>query len=106
MDKKYESIINEIKNTLKSKYEDFRGVYLFGSRINGNYNEESDYDFIVVFDRIIDWKFKYEVRDIIYDIELKNDLLLDAKIYNFNDILEPVTPFRNIIKEQGVFYAR
>ncbi|MBI5326626.1 MAG: nucleotidyltransferase domain-containing protein [Ignavibacteriae bacterium] len=106
MDKKFESVINDIQNTFKKKYKEFKGIYLFGSRINGNYNEYSDYDFVVVFDRKIDWRFRYEVRDFIYDIELKNDLLLDAKIYNINDILEPITPFRNTIKEQGIFYAR
>ena len=37
-----ENIINEIKEELKQKYSDFRGLYLFGSRARGDFNENSD----------------------------------------------------------------
>ena len=43
-DKLKEKIIDELKAELKSKYPDFRGIYLFGSRARGDFQNDSDYD--------------------------------------------------------------
>ncbi|OGU17475.1 MAG: hypothetical protein A2X61_08810 [Ignavibacteria bacterium GWB2_35_12] len=105
MNNEIEQVISKIQKVLKGKYIDFKGVYFYGSRVKDNYNNDSDYDLVIAFDREIDWKFKYEIRDIIYDIELKSELMIDAKIYDIKEILNPVTPFRKIVKEEGIFYA-
>ena len=98
--------IEEIRNELKGKYPDFRGIYLFGSRARGDFNEDSDYDILLAFDRKIDSKFEEKIiRDICkYDVEY--NVFLDTQIYDLNDILNPITPFRNNVKEEGIYYAR
>ena len=43
-----DKIIEELKAELKSKYPDFKGIYLFGSHARGDFNEDSDYDLIII----------------------------------------------------------
>jgi predicted nucleotidyltransferase len=105
MNKKFDQLVNEVSKVLKEKYSDFKGIYLYGSRSRGDFNKESDYDVIYVFDREIDWHFEYEVKDIIYDYELKYELFLDNKIYSYKDIQQPSTPFRINVKRDGIFYG-
>ena|SRR5690606_247074 len=105
MKKNFEQFINTVGKILKEKYSDFKGIYLYGSRARGDFNKDSDYDVVYLFDREIDWRFEYEVKDIIYDYELKYEIFLDNKIYNYKDIQEPSTPFRINVKRDGVFYG-
>lgn len=105
MEKKFKDLLDELSRVLKKKYPEFRGIYLYGSQVKGTFNEESDYDVVYVFDREIDWRFEYEVKDIIYDLELKYELFLDNRIYNHKDIQDPSTPFRLNVKTEGIFYG-
>jgi predicted nucleotidyltransferase len=105
MDKKFKKLIDELKEVLKKKYQDFKGIYFYGSRARGDFNEDSDYDLVFVFDRKIDWRFEYEVLDLIYDSELKYEFYLDPKIYSYNDIKDPITPFREAVLNEGIFYG-
>jgi predicted nucleotidyltransferase len=98
-------IIDELKSELKAKYPDFRGIYFFGSRARGNADEYSDYDLAFIFDRQIDWKFEEEIIRITCKYDVKYDLIIDPHIFEINDIIVPITPFRNNIKEEGIFYG-
>ena len=101
-----ENIINEIKEELKQKYSDFRGLYLFGSRARGDFNENSDYDIALIFDREIDWRFENEISNSICLLMIKYDVIIDQHLFNLNDILYPKTPLRENIFYEGVFYDR
>jgi predicted nucleotidyltransferase len=101
-----EKVIKELSAVLKKKYSDFRGIYFFGSRARGIYKEDSDYDFVFVFDRNVSRKFKDEIRKIIYSCELKYNINIDSHIYSHQEILEPITPFRENVKNEGVFYGK
>lgn len=98
-------LIAELNAELKNKYHDYKGIYFHGSRLNGKPAEDSDYDFVFVFEKDIDWKFKNEVLNIIYDFELKYDILIDARIYNAKEIIKPTSLFKETIKQHGKFYG-
>ena len=100
-----EILITELINDLKSKYIDFKGIYFFGSRSTNKHFENSDLDLVFTFNREINRKFKDEIRSLVYDYDLKYDVVIDSHIYNYKDILNPVTPFRNDVKTQGIFYG-
>ena len=100
-----EKLIEEIKTELKSKYPDFRGIYLFGSRARGDFHEDSDYDFVLIFEREINRKFKDEVRRKIIDYEIENLIIIDSHVYNMNDIVKPITPFRENVQKEGIYYV-
>lgn len=101
----FEKIILEIKTELSKKYKDFKGIYFYGSRAKDNYKKESDYDIALIFDRKIEWKFENEINDLIYNYDLKNEIIIDYKVYNEKDINIPATPFRKIVKNEGIFYG-
>jgi predicted nucleotidyltransferase len=41
-------IIDELKSELKSKYPDFQGIYLFGSRARGDYNDMVKFEVSII----------------------------------------------------------
>jgi|WetSurMetagenome_2_1015567.scaffolds.fasta_scaffold07190_8 predicted nucleotidyltransferase len=98
-------LIQDLINTFTLKYPDFKGVYFIGSRAKNKFNESSDYDLVFVFDRKINSYFKDEIRSLIYSFDLKYNIVIDSKIYNFKDILDPITPFRNNVRKEGIYYA-
>lgn len=102
---KIELVISELSKNLKETYKDFSGIYFFGSRVKGGFDEFSDYDIAIVFDRIIVRKFKDEIRRIVYDLELKYEIIIDSHIYSHFEILKPITPFRENVKNHGKFYG-
>ncbi|MBU2446826.1 MAG: nucleotidyltransferase domain-containing protein [Bacteroidetes bacterium] len=102
---KIEKVIKELSEILRDKYSDFNGIYFFGSRVKGGSDEFSDYDIAIVFDRIIGRKFKDEIRKIVYDLELKYEIIIDSHIYSHFEILKPITPFRENVKNHGIFYG-
>ena len=50
-------------------------------------------------------KFEREILDLIYDFDLKYDLIFDAKIFSSEEVSNPKTPFRSVIKEKGIYYG-
>jgi predicted nucleotidyltransferase len=102
---KIDSIIKELSAELKSKYPDYEGLYLFGSRARGNSNEESDYDFALAFNHDINWQFKKEIISFVAMYDIKYQILIDVHVYKLNDILNPITPFRQNVFREGIYYA-
>jgi predicted nucleotidyltransferase len=102
---KINTLIDELKEAIQLTYSGFKGIYFFGSRNNDTWNEDSDVDILLAFDRDLSWQEKRSIKSDIYDIELKYDYLIDAKIYKQSDIDNPITPFREQVKNTSVFYA-
>ena len=105
IEEKVNIIIKELIEELKSKYSDFKGIYLFGSHARGEANDDSDIDLAIIFDRIIDWKFKDEVSNHIWLKMVKSFLMIDSFTLQYKDIKEPKTPLRENIINEGVFYG-
>ncbi len=102
---KTKTIIEEVRNSLKEFGIALKGIYLFGSRAKNYQDAESDYDIAVILKTPVNQVTKDEIRSVIYDIMLKYDVVIDSHIYAEPDIINPATPFRNIIKSEGIFYA-
>jgi predicted nucleotidyltransferase len=102
--KNIDKIINEISHELKSKYDDFRGIYLFGSYSRNEQHKDSDIDIAILFDREIEWKFRDEIIGIIAEYNVKYDIIFDIHVFSIEDILYPITPLRENIKNEGIVY--
>ena len=74
-------LIHELNLKLKKNYPDYNGVYFHGSRLKGKAQDDSDYDLVFIFDREIDWKFEEEIWRIVYNYDLKYNVVIDARIY-------------------------
>ena len=99
------TIIEEVRNSLKESGIALKGIYLFGSRAKNLQDKNSDYDVAVILKTPVNQAIKDEIRSVIYDIMLKHDVVIDSHIYAESDIINPATPFRNVIRTEGIFYA-
>ncbi|MCI0493848.1 nucleotidyltransferase domain-containing protein [candidate division KSB1 bacterium] len=102
---KFEKIIAQINQQLKARYQSFKGSFFYGSRVKAKESIDSDYDLVLTFNQDMDWREKKEIYGIISDFEVENNILIDVHIYKLNDILDPMTPYRQNVKNDGIFYG-
>jgi predicted nucleotidyltransferase len=95
-------LIENLKSTFKHQLKEIK---IFGSKVRGDFDEASDIDVFIVFDRDVDWKFKDQIYALIFDIDLKYDVLISARIYSVQKLAEKrmqALPFIKNVHEQGV----
>ena len=74
-------LIKALKTKLQLEFgEKIKDVILFGSRSNGNAEEYSDYDVLIIMSQKPDWNQKRKISDLCYEIELQNEVLIDSHI--------------------------
>ncbi len=77
-------------------------VWLFGSRARGDAREDSDWDFLVLTDKPVNWTFKCQLRDHLYDAGLHHERVVSTIIQNKVQWQElAVTDLYQNIKEDG-----
>ena len=79
-------------------------IVAHGSRIRGDFREDSDFDVFVLVDKK-DVSIKNRIIEIFYDYEMKFDIpfsvtILSKEEFEFNEFLG--SPFIKSIKEEGV----
>ena len=58
-----------------------------------------------MFSTKTDWKKERDVLGIILEIELKYDIIIDAKVYHEAEIKKQNTPFRVAVYREGTYYG-
>ncbi len=101
----FENILLRISREIKARHPGYKGLYLYGSRIHKNINDDSDYDIVLVFNRHIDSALEKQILSIIYKYEIEYEILIDFSCYNYQDFSSIITPFRKTVLEEGKFYA-
>lgn len=97
--------MRELKELLLATFpQEIEKIILFGSRVNGDARDYSDYDVLVVVNHPYDWRFKHRMYDTSYDINLKYDLLTDLKIISTEELqtIKGKLPFIQQALERGV----
>ena len=60
-----------------------KDILLFGSRVKGNYNEDSDWDFFVIIDKDLSFQKKWDIIDKIKiklaKLKIPNDIILKSE---------------------------
>ena len=78
-------------------------VILFGSRARGDHSEQSDWDFLILLEQEATEKKKREIRDKIFEIELKTNEIISSIIEQKNEWSKfQVTPLFKNIKREGL----
>jgi len=98
-------ILKDLKNLLIKHFGDvIDKVILYGSQINGNPQEYSDYDILIIVNIDYDWRMKNKILSVCNDIDLKYDILTDVTIISHNELnsLREKQPFILDALEQGV----
>ena len=71
-----QTIIGKMNRELKRVFSDYQGVYAYGSRQRGDWQDASDYDLLFVFTTKPDWRKKDRIRDVVYQHELDDDMIV------------------------------
>ena len=96
-----EDFINGVNEILGERV---KKIILYGSYARGDYNKSSDIDIMILADLTDDEIVKYrtQIWDLAYDIQLENDIILSTLIKNieqFNYWLDTIPFYMNIQKE-------
>lgn len=93
-------ILQEVKDAVL-QVDPVAEVYFFGSRVRGDFHDESDWDFLVLTSFPADLKHKRMFWQSVYPIELKYLASIGMIVYPKNewDDLEITSLYRNIKRE-------
>jgi len=81
---KDKKLLEYLREKLKSEFPDFKKLYLFGSRVKGNYHKESDYDIVIIFDQVnMDKELK--VCGLVGEVEYLFNVFIELKIFTEKD---------------------
>jgi predicted nucleotidyltransferase len=72
-------IVNRVNLELSKMFNDYSGIYFFGSRLNGTFTELSDYDVAIVFGSL-DHEKKLNIAGVIARIEYEESCNIDYKL--------------------------
>lgn len=96
-------IIKELNTVIKEKYSDFKGSYLYGSRVKDDFKEDSDIDIVVLFDEL-NRKKDLDICDIVGELEYKYNVFIDFQIFTPERL--KLNPFYcDEVTKKGIFYA-
>ena len=99
------AIVKELKELLQKHFpDDINKVILFGSQVNGDAREYSDYDVLIIVNNDYDWRYKKKIFHVTFDIELKYGILTDLKIISKKDLntIKGKEPFILEALENGI----
>ncbi len=96
------NIINLVKSKIAEIYPNAE-VILFGSRARGDFNKDSDWDFLILVDSPVDLEFKEITLERIYDLELWTGSVISIFIHTKKDWEDrSITPIYQVIKKEGI----
>lgn len=95
-------IAQNLRDRLK-KYDDFQGLYLYGSQIKGSAKPDSDVDIVAIFNNEPSYdKFKSILGEAL-DLELDYDILIDLHPMTIDELNLNYIFFNEVKK--GLYYA-
>ena len=98
---KVEKIAMKLRDKL-SEYNDFIGLYLYGSQISGKATENSDIDIVGIFENDKDLDSSISMK--ILDLDLEFDVVVDFQRMTLSCLNKDPLYFNEVKK--GIYYAR
>jgi len=96
--------ILEVSKILKENFL-VEEVVLFGSKVRGDDDKESDIDLLVLTSQPVSWKERKAINHALYEIQMAYDVitsLLITTVTEWNEGAFSVLPIHEEIKHQGV----
>lgn len=92
-------LLKELKALLLANFgDDIKDVILFGSRVMGEAQEDSDFDVLIILNCDYDWQYRGRITAVIYDMELEHNIFIDTKVISVNEL-------RNTLKGKHPLYS-
>ncbi len=83
----HSEIVKKLKHHLVQHFgNSVKDVILFGSQADGNANDYSDYDVLIILNKSYSGKEENKILDLCFDINLKFDIILDVHILSESEI--------------------
>ena len=101
---KREELLERVKQTIH-EIEPDADIILYGSRARGDAHPESDWDFLILLDGVVDDTRTDTIRHRLYDIEWDCGEVLSAFVrsrQDWNTPLSQVMPFSKVVRAQGI----
>jgi uncharacterized protein len=105
IDSKYRLIIDEVKKTIDSILQQPYELILYGSVARGEATKSSDIDLLLLINGYVSFELKRLLIDSVYDIELKQDVLISLLIKSkeiWNTKYASLTLLYNNINREGL----
>ena len=94
--------LNGAINELTSRYPFIEQIILYGSKARGDSVEESDLDVLIVTEYPVPRETKFLISDIIYNYELRHDIIISAIIVTQADYRNKMNPFLMNVRKEGI----
>ena len=102
MSTKVHEVIKLLSAAFRKRYNDYKGLYLFGAYLDGQEHEDEDIEIVALFDK--QDKNKRESNwPIVGKIETELEVCIDLYPYTEEDFKNDEDLYDEVIKE-GVFY--
>ena len=101
--KKVNEIIECLNNKISKSFNNFEGIYFYGSRAKGTYKQNSDFDLIILFKNNYSSENEYRLAGIIGEIEYKYDIFIDYHPMTKKE-LERNPFFYDEVVKKGLYY--
>ena len=97
-------VIEKVNTTIKTTYDNFNGLYLYGSCAAKKNNENSDIDIVAIFDKSLSREQRLYLWNLIGKIEVDFGVVLDLHPMSEAELKQnPI--YYNQVVNKGIFYG-
>jgi uncharacterized protein len=94
--------LHGIISEITKRYPPVKKIILYGSKARGDFAEDSDIDLLFITDKELSRSLKNKILDVIYNYELKNDIVISAIIMSESIFNNQVSTFLKKVKREGI----
>lgn len=102
MSGKVHDVIKLLSGSFRKKFEDYKGLYLFGASIDGQCHEDEDIEIVALFDAQ-DKSKREAIWPIVGKLETELDVSIDLYPYTEEEFKADEDLYDEVINE-GIFY--
>lgn len=102
MSEKLNEVIKKLSNAFRKKFDDYKGLYLFGTYLDGKDHEDEDIEIVAIFD-IEDKSKREQIWPVIGKIETELEVCIDLYPYTMADFKKDGELYEEVM-EEGIFY--
>ena len=97
-----QDVIKVLSSNLGKKFDDFKGIYLFGQFLDGKEHEGEDIELVAIFDNE-DKSKREEIWPIVGKIETEMNVCIDLYPYTMEEFKADEDLYDEVM-EEGIFY--
>jgi predicted nucleotidyltransferase len=104
LSRKEKEAIKEATGILKKRFP-VRDVILFGSKVRGDSDKDSDIDLLLLTSQPLHWKERHAIVDALFEVEIKHDVVISIvvnTVYDWHEGICTVLPIHEEINREGV----